>query len=248
MRSRPSALKEAAPSFSRKLSLGAIARVVFCTLTVLVPITLLAVGCGPDGSSGSDPADPSQGELSCNGGGGQCKDGEPGKQGEPGPQGPEGPPGATGAQGIPGPTGPQGPPGADGKDGKDGVDSFIGDCPVGFSRVGAPGKRGSYCITNTQQPATDYFAAEQACWNMSSVVDDNPHLCSLTEWHIACVKGADVGEVLINDFSTVTGEWVSALNTATTAMTIADGDCRKVVAVSTSVAASHDRGYRCCLR
>lgn len=215
---------------------------------------MMAPGCGPEGSSSDVTADPPSGEQTCNGGGdNQCedgKDGEQGPQGEVGPQGPKGDPGAQGQQGEVGATGaigPQGPKGEPGKDGLDGVGSFVGDCPAGFSRVGKPGKRGSYCISHTIQPATDYFEAEKACWNMNATIGDNPHLCTMTEWHIACIKGADVGEDGINDFNTVAGEWVSSLNGTTTAHAMADVDCRKILSVPVAVSASNDRGYRCCL-
>ena len=163
-----------------------------------------AVGCGPSGSSGAGSGDPDPGPLSCNSESGQCKDGEQGLQGEQGIQGQKGDkgdPGPQGAQGLQGPKGDKGDPGQD---------SLISDCPPGFSRVGTAGKRGTFCMTTDKQSETDFFSAEDACWSLlGGIGHDTPHLCTMREWRIACVKHEDVGEVPLTTFGA--GEWVAAM-------------------------------------
>lgn len=220
-----------------------------------------AVGCGPSGSSGAGSVDPDPGPLSCNSESGQCKDGEQGEQGAQGPKGDQGPQGAQGAQGpkgdqgvqgmqgAQGAQGPKGDKGDQGDQGMPGQDSLISDCPQGFSRVGTAGKRGSFCMTTDKQPETDFFSAEDACWSLlGGIGDDTPHLCTMREWRIACVKHADVGEVSFSAFG-ATGEWVAAMAGNTTAFTMAnpDGACKTVVAVGVSGSPSYERSSRCCL-
>ncbi len=200
----------------------------FSPLVAFGVVTVLGVGCHPDGQ-GTDPPDfpdPSKNQVSCDESEViECKDGAPGPKGE------KGDPGA---------------PGEPGQDGLDGAGSFINDCPDGFSRVGKPNRRGAFCITQAQQSATDYWAAERACWNMSSTIGDYPHLCTSTEMHIACNTGQDVGEEVIDNFSTK-GEWLSSLPENAKANTVVGPECSKITAVSTTVPSTYDRVYRCCL-
>lgn len=186
---------------------------VIGALALLAPAAALLGGCGQPGPSG--------------------------KQGEPGPPGPQGP---TGPQGPQGPEGPQGPQGKKGEKGDPGA-AGISVCPAGFSRVGPPGQRGSFCITQQQQPAAEYQQAMTDCWSMVTSSGDVPRLCTYDEWYLACSQGADVGETAVVDMIN-DEEWVAHLNSTTTAVVVGNGACEKL----TSNALTGDNVFRCCVR
>ena len=72
---------------------------------------------------------------------------------------------------------------------------------------------------------------------------DQPHLCTLDEWHTACVQGADVGQI---DLADMEGdrEWVSQTYAGSSGIVMGLGDCSDIGTSSVNT----PRAYRCCLR
>lgn len=155
-----------------------------------------------------------------------------GDKGDPGPEGPVGPPGPQGPQGQ------QGPPGNGGADG-------VIDCPPGFTRVGPPGARGSFCITEQQQEAEKFFDALDVCFAQVAPDDVKPHMCTLDEWYLACSQGADVGEPIVTNMADDDAEWVNQTYSTGYGLVIGLNSCQSL---GTGSLTSASRPYRCCIR
>lgn len=115
-------------------------------------------------------------------------------------------------------------------------------CPDGFSRVGSPDARGSYCITQQQGPAVTFLQAMTECFTMDTSTGAVPHLCTMEEWYIACSQGADLGEDSIDD-TTNGWEWVEDALEKNRAMVMGKGACGATGISATSA----PRPFRCCV-
>lgn len=191
---------------------------------------LFATGC--EGAKDTCEQDSCGSDGAC-----QCEDGKDGVDGAKGDKGDKGDPG---------------PPGMDGEDGVcldcegggSGDGGFITNCPDDFSRVGKPGKRGSFCITQQHQPEDEFFVAKQACWSMPTSTGDHPHMCTITEWFTACQNGSDVGQPAITGMDDSQVEWIPELTSTGSAVLAGySGKCDKF----TSATFSTENYYRCCL-
>jgi hypothetical protein len=198
---------------------------------------------GPDGATGpagpAGQAGPSGGPAGPAGPAGQPgAPGPAGAQGMAGPAGPAGTPGATGPAGAPGPTGPQGDPGA--------AATLV--CPAGYSRVGHANARGSFCVEQQASLPTGFFSALTQCWTAATSTGDEPHLCSLNEYYLACSQGVEVGEVPLANM-TGSWEWIAQAgpwaNTTNYAYVIGNSACSSVGVIG--MAPTNTAAYRCCL-
>ena len=186
---------------------------------------LLFPGCTPNGSNDVDSG------VQCIESP-QCEKGEQGEQGPKGDPGEQGPKGDSGAQGPKGDPGEQGPPGSEG----------VTTCPVGYTRVGPTGVRGSFCITQQQQSAEKFFDARDTCWNQVVSNTVKPHLCTPHEWYIACSQGADVGQPDVANIKNDDAEWVGEYTTGS-GFTSGNTEC----GVLSGSGYATPRTFRCCV-
>lgn len=111
-------------------------------------------------------------------------------------------------------------------------------CPTNFTMIGASGQRGNFCITTDEQSAQTYLNAVIACYDLS-VTGYVAHLCDLSEWHTACVRGSGLSN-MTDDF-----EWVGGIeDNAAEAILIGNGGCSSLA----DGGVGNTYVYRCCVR
>ncbi|PWT76010.1 MAG: hypothetical protein C5B46_01900 [Proteobacteria bacterium] len=89
-------------------------------------------------------------------------------------------------------------------------------CPGGFTLIGTSGTPDTYCISSNPETATDWLTAVTNCYNKSP----HAHLCSLSEWTMACVAGAAGPNNMLGH-----GEWIADMNGASSAAGSGGSNC-----------------------
>jgi hypothetical protein len=125
--------------------------------------------------------------------------------------------------------------------------SAITTCPTGFSRIGASGARGSFCISTGLEASgatVTYFAAMDACGNKSLGAGFSmSNLCSQQELYFACSKGANSGQPTLTG-TTGSYQWIAVPYTGSEAFIQGKTACSDTAADYTTSSYS----YRCCIR
>lgn len=115
------------------------------------------------------------------------------------------------------------------------ADITINVCPAGFTLIGTAGTLNAFCIHTDEQVPVGLYNANAACAALGTIRGDG-HLCTLHEWHAACIDGTP------NDM-TDNREWIAQV-TDTQGIAVGNGSC---TTFEDRVISSGNR-YRCCLR
>lgn len=114
--------------------------------------------------------------------------------------------------------------------------AFRSSCPSGFTLIGTSGTAEAFCISSSQETSASWLTAATNCYNKSP----KAHLCSTTEWVMACVAGA-------SGPNNMTGhnEWTADQNYAGGGGVIGMTACNDWSGVSNL---NNNNGSRCCFR
>jgi hypothetical protein len=120
----------------------------------------------------------------------------------------------------------------------------VNTCPTNFSRVGPAFGRDSFCMTSAEQPADDWFGANDTCIGMDTGTQGPAHMCTDIEWYTACTEGEDTGETDIANLLDSDEEWVGDHNGHLKAASMGNHASNCLTIASTAFATEYV--FRCC--
>jgi hypothetical protein len=109
-------------------------------------------------------------------------------------------------------------------------------CPSGFTMIGTAGKRGTFCIENTERTAATWAAGKQTCIDLD-LAEGAAAMCDHNQWYRACLAGTGTVTGMTGNY-----EWVADWSNDTHGAQVGNSTCSSIEAPQTSTAV-----FRCCV-